>query len=503
MAAPLLALSGVSKAFGTTQALAGVSFDLYPGEVHALVGENGAGKSTLLAVLTGVVTPDSGTIAIDGKHVTIDGPARAQALGIGTVFQELSLAGSLTVAENIFAGRLPTMAGFVRWKELRRRAREVLGAFGMEIPVDRTVDSLPAGARQLVEIAKALSLDSRILLLDEPTSALTNDEVEALLGIVARLKARGMGVVYVSHKLSEVFRIADRITVLRDGCLVGTRPAAATSVSSVVRDMVGRDLAPSDEDARRTPGAIALKARGLSRHGEFADIDLELRSREIVGLAGLVGSRRTELARTLGGLAAPHSGAVEVRGSPIRFGSPRDAMALGVVYVPDDRKSEGLFLSRSVMDNAVVTTLRRLSRFGVINAASSRMVAHHAVDRFRIKARGIDLPAGSLSGGNQQKLMLAKWLATNPGIVIVNEPTKGVDIEAKREIHNHLRRLAEAGAAILAVSSDLLELLAISDRIVIMREGRVVGTVGGRAATEEEIMRLAAGAGHHGVGEAA
>jgi ribose transport system ATP-binding protein len=502
MTAPLLALTGVSKSFGTTRALDDVSFDLAPGEVHALVGENGAGKSTLLSILTGVVAPDSGAIAIDRKVVSIDGPARAQALGIGTVFQELSLAGSLTVAENIFAGRLPTVAGFVRWKELRRRARQVLATFGIRTPVDRTVDSLPAGTRQIVEIAKALSLDSRVLLLDEPTSALTSDEVEALLAILGRLKARNIGIVYVSHKLAEVFRIADRITVLRDGRVVSTRPAASTSPEMVVRDMVGRELA-SFEAAAHKPGAVALAARGLSRRGEFEGIDLVLRSGEIVGLAGLIGARRAELARTLAGLAAPHAGIIEVNGKPTSLGSLREAIDHGIAYVPDDRKTEGLFLTRSVTDNVAVTTLRQLSRHGVIDAGASRASARRAVDRFRIKAGGLGAAAGSLSGGNQQKLMLAKWLAIDPAIVIVNEPTKGVDIEAKREIHNELRRLASAGRAILVVSSDLPELLALSDRIVVMREGRIAGTLDGRTATEQDVMRLAAGADGAHLGEAA
>ncbi len=492
MAAPLLQLRGVSKAFGTTQALGDVSFDLLPGEVHALAGENGAGKSTLLGILTGVVSPDGGTISVDGNVGAIDGPAHAQALGIGTVFQELSLAGSLSVAENIFAGRLPTVAGLVRWKELRRRAREVLAAFGMDIPVEHAVDSLPAGSRQIVEIAKALSLNLRILLLDEPTSALTSDEVDALLGIVGRLKARGIGIVYVSHKLAEVFRIADRVTVLRDGHVVSTRPAGATSTEMVVHDMVGRELA-SFEGAEHKPGPVALEARGLSRRGEFAGIDLALCSGEVVGLAGLIGARRTELARTLAGLAAPHAGVVAVRGQPVRLRSLRDAIAHGIAYVPEDRKTEGLFLTRSVVDNATVTTLRRLSRFGLIDGGASRAAARGAVETFRIRTGGFGMPAGSLSGGNQQKLMLAKWLAIRPGIVIVNEPTKGVDIEAKREIHNELRRLAAGGAAILVVSSDLPELLAVSDRLVVMREGRIVGTVEGRNATEEDVMRLAAG----------
>ena len=502
MAAPLLRLRGVTKSFGTTRALSEVDFDVVGGEAHALVGENGAGKSTLLGVLAGIVTPDAGGVEIDGKPVAIDGAARAQALGVGTVFQELSLADSLSIAENIFVGRLPTIAGFVNWPELRRRAREILATLAIEVDVERAVDSLPAGARQLVEIAKALSLKSRILLLDEPTSALSAEEVEALLRIVRRLKASGIGVVYVSHKLGEVLQIADRITVLRDGRRVSTRPAAAASVEAVVHDMVGRNLAAFNE-APGEPGAVALAALGLGRRGEFADVDLTVRFGEVVGLAGLTGARRSEVSRTLAGILAPHEGGVEIRGGAVRLRSLRDAMRHGVAYVPEERKTDGLFLARSVSDNVAVTALRRFTRAGLIDRRAIQTAAERILNRFHVRVPGLDAEAGKLSGGNQQKLMLSKWLSIDPAIVLINEPTKGVDVESKHEIHHEIRTLGAAGKAVLIVSSDLPELFAVTDRIVVMREGRVVGALETRSTSEQEVMALASGAARSRRGEAA
>ena len=344
-------------------------------------------------------------IEIDGRPVVIDGAARAQALGIGTVFQELSLADSLSVAENIFVGRLPTFAGVIRWGELRRRAREILSALAIDVDVDRAVNSLPAGARQLVEIAKALSLQSRILLLDEPTSALTAEEVEALLSLIGRLKANGIGIVYVSHRLGEVFQIADRITVLRDGRKVSTRSTALTSSDAVVHDMVGHHLTEFVE-ASGEVGAVAVVARGLGRPGEFAEVDLTVRFGEIVGLAGLLGARRSELARTLVGILAPHHGSIEIRGHIVRLRSLRDAMRRGVAYVPEERKTDGLFLTRSVSDNLAVAALARFTRVGLLDGRAMRIAAERTLSRFHVRAPGLDAEAGRLSGGNQQKLML-------------------------------------------------------------------------------------------------
>lgn len=496
MTAPLLELSGITKWYGTTRALGDVDFDLRQGEVHALVGENGAGKSTLLAILSGVVAPDKGTIRIGGRPVAIDNPSKAQALGISTVFQELSLAGALTVAENVFVGRAPTTCGIIRWSELRRRTRQILSAFGIDIDVGRPVDRLRAGKRQLVEIAKALSLDARILLLDEPTSALTSEEVAALFAIIRRLKPRGIGIVYVSHRMTEVFGIADRVTVLRDGRRITTRAVAETSIDDVVRAMVGRNLEIFAAGTASVPGPVALAARDDGTEGNPRYPELEIRFGEVVGLAGLEGSRRSELARSLVGLRRPPRGAaIEIKGRPIRLRSLRDAMTRGIAYVPDDRKAEGLFLSMSVTENFVVTALGRFARLGWMERAAAKEAVGKAVERFRIKVPSLAAAAGKLSGGNQQKLMLSKWLASDPVIVVTDEPTKGVDVEAKGEIHKEIRRLAVAGKAILVISSDLPELFAICDRIVVMREGQIVGDLPTPSATEEIVMALASGTG--------
>jgi ribose transport system ATP-binding protein len=502
MTALFLELTGIGKSFGTTRALDDVSFELERGEVHALVGENGAGKSTLLGVLSGAVSPDRGTITLHGAPVTIASPARAQALGIGMVFQELSLAGSVSVAENIFAGRLPTSAGCVRWGELRRRAREVLAPFDAGIDVTAPVEQMPVGRRQLVEIAKALSLRSQILLLDEPTSALASDEVEVLFQIIRRLKARGIGIIYVSHHLTEVFRIADRVTVLRDGRLVTTRNTAETSVDQVILEMIGRRPAALKATAVER-GAPILAARGLSRRGEFAGIDLILHQGEVVGLAGLIGARRSELARTLAGILPPHSGTIELHQRPIRLRGLRMAKRSGIAYVPEERKTDGLFLTRSVIDNVVVTALRRFTRFGVLSGRQSRTAAQAAIERFRIRAQAVIVSAGKLSGGNQQKLMLSKWLAIDPAVIIIDSPTRGVDIESKLEIHREIRRLAAAGKAVLIISSDVPELFAVTDRIVVMCEGRIVGQGETQATTQEEVVALAAGNQAVVMGEAA
>jgi ribose transport system ATP-binding protein len=502
MPTALLQLSGVTKSFAKTRALSDVAFDLMAGEIHALVGENGAGKSTLLGILSGVISPDQGRIEIEGEPVVIDGAARAQALGIGTVFQELSLAGSVSVAENIFVGRLPTVIGVVHWSRLRHSASDILSEFDIRIDVDQPVNSLPLGTRQLVEIGKALSLNSRILLLDEPTSALTADEVDALFRVLRRLRMRGIGIVYVSHKMAEVFRIADRITVLRDGRWVSTRPVEETSPESVVRDMVGRHLTALT-DAKSVPGQPALAARGLSRRSEFTGVDLVIRFGEVVGLAGILGANRTQLLCTLAGILRPHAGIIELCGEQVRFRDLRDAMRRGIAYVPDDRRTDGLFLTRSVTENAVVTTLRRFTHMGLVDARATRAAARQMVEHFHIKTPELGAPSGKLSGGNQQKLMLAKWLQIDPAILLVNEPSKGVDVKVKSDIHREIRQLATAGKAVLVLSSDLPELLAVSDRIVVMRDGRVVATLEARDVTEEAVLRIASGAERPIQGEAA
>ena len=361
-----MALDAVSKRYGGTQALDNLSFELFAGDVHAIVGENGAGKSTALGVMYGVVQPDSGAIKVAGRPVQLSSPAVAQALGISCVFQELSLAGGLSISENIYAGRAPTRFGVVNWKAMHQAARDLLSEFDVDVDVNRTVDRLPVSTRQIVEIAKALSMDARALLLDEPTSALTSEEVQTLFKILRAITRRGIGVAYVSHHMSEIFEIADRITVLRDGRQVSTRRTAETTTNRVIAEMVGGELSTITDVRPRRAGPIALEVRDLTRRGEFADVDITLRSGEIVGLAGLMGSRRTEIARALVGLEQPDSGTLKVGGRKVAFRSLRDALQAGIGYVPNDRKTDGLFLDMAVRDNAVAATLDRHQRFGLM-----------------------------------------------------------------------------------------------------------------------------------------
>ena len=501
--AALLEIDGLTKRYGATLALDGASFDLRPGEVHAVVGENGAGKSTLLNILSGVVRPDAGTIRIAGREAAIAGPRAAQALGIGTVFQELSLVGGVSVAENIFLGRAPTRAGLVRWASLNRAARRLLEPLGLAIDPRTRVDELPVGQRQLVEIAKALSLDARILLLDEPTSALGPAEIEHLFAVVRDLRARGIGIVYISHHMREVFALADRITTLRDGRHVRTQARTATDPDAVVRQMVGREVAAAGTGAVRPPGAVLLEAKSLGRAGAFAGVDLTLRAGEIVGLAGLMGAGRSELARTLAGVDVPDAGRLLVDGRPVRLGGIADAVRHGIAYVPAERKDEGLFLESPVADNVIAATLPRFARLGLLDRRARDRAAEAVVRELRIKAAGVRQPVGRLSGGNQQKVLLGRWLLTPPRVLIVDEPTRGIDVAAKAEVHARLGSLAARGTAILVVSSDLPELLGLCDRVVVMHLGGISGELPRAEADEERIMALAAGLGARGPKEAA
>lgn len=492
--APVLQAQSISKAYAGTQALDDVSLDVQPGEVHALVGENGAGKTTLLNVLSGVVMPDGGDIRVRGRRVRLTTPRQAQELGIGTVFQELSLVPGVSVAENVFSNRAPTRhGGFIRWSELFARTRELMAEFGVEIDVRTPVGDLPVGTRQQVEIAKALSLDARILLLDEPSSALTPDEVATLFGVLRRLKASGIGIIYVSHRMPEVFEVADRITVLRDGRRLGTYATVETSPGEVVRLMVGRELSATFVPRKGETGEELLRVQGLSKAGAFHDIDLTLRRGEIVGLAGLRGSGRGELARILAGVNRPTAGAVRIDGKPASLASVAAAVELGIAYLPEERARDGLFPEISIEDNMIVTALKRFSRFGLIDPGKKTSVAKAYVSRLDIRAAGVKQPVARLSGGNQQKVLLAKWLVTEPRILLVHEPTKGIDIGAKHEIHLLLRDLADGGAGIVVISAEIPELIRLCDRIVVMHEGRITGEVAAQAASEEAIMALASG----------
>jgi len=489
----LISLSSVYKHFGQNTVLEDIHLKVVSGEIQALVGENGAGKSTCLGLLYGLHQPSSGQLRLDDKPVQIENAAHAQSLGISCVFQELSLAGSLSVAENIFASRTPSRLGMVRWKELRRRAEALLAQFDLSLDVTSPVDELPVSTQQIVEIAKALSLDARILLLDEPTSALTPDEVQALFTVLRNLAKKGIGIVYVSHHLTEVFAIANRITVLRDGRSISTRRTADTTPGRVVHEMLGKTQAATSEEAVQPLSTTLLSVERLGSAGRFEDVSFSLKRGEILGLAGLLGSGRSQIVRALAGLATGLTGHIELNGSTVRFRSIRDAMAAGVGYVPEERKTDGLFLTFPLSANLVACSLNRHTKAGLLSQRSIDVASQDAINAFSVKTQGSDDIIGSLSGGNQQKILLSKWLERNPELLIIEEPTKGVDVGAKLQIHRELKRRAAAGMAIIIVSSDFPELVSLSSRILVIRAGRVVDEVAPDDVTEDELLQFAAG----------
>ncbi|HJW10451.1 MAG TPA: sugar ABC transporter ATP-binding protein, partial [Albitalea sp.] len=441
-----------------------------------------------------VVEPDAGEIRIDGRSVHFASPKDAQQSGIGTVFQELSLMPMLSVAENVYPHRAPvTRGGFIRWSALYRQAQALLAPFGVQVDVRALVERLPTSTRQVVEIAKALSLDARVLLLDEPTSALTPDESAALFAVVRQLKARGIGIVYISHHLHEVFELADRITVLRDGRKIDTLRRADTDTARIVRMMVGRDLSAMFEPRRGTRGQRLLRAERLGHTGTFRDVTLDLHAGEIVGLAGLMGSRRSELGQALAGALQPTAGTIAIDGRPVTLRHVADAIDHGIAYLPAERKTEGLFLDHSIADNVIAASLPQFSDHGLLATARRDSAAQDYVARLNVRAADVQQPVGRLSGGNQQKVLLAKWLVTKPRLLIVDEPTRGIDVGAKAEIHALLRRLADDGAGLLVISSDLPELLGLADRIVVMHEGRISGEMPASVATEEALLHCAVG----------
>ncbi len=488
-----VALSGISKRFGATAALTDVSLDLRAGEVHALVGENGAGKSTLVKILAGVHQPDAGSISLDGTAVRIPDPATSRNLGIAVVHQEPRLFPDLTVAENVLLVHPPTgRFGEIAWGDMRRSAAALFDQLDVRIDVRRPVRGLSMADQQLVEIAKALSHEARVLILDEPTASLSSHEVDRLFAIVRRTRDRGVAVLFVSHRLEEVFVLSDRATVLRDGRYVITSDTASLTTGDLVRYMVGRavSLFPKADAA---VGDVLLEVRGLSRTGAFRDVSFAVRSGEILGLAGLVGAGRTEVARVLFGIDRPTSGEILLHGRPVTFGSPSAALADGVAYVPEDRHQDGLVLDFSVADNVTLSILARLFRRLFIRHATERAVAQGYADRLRVRMTSVDQVASALSGGNQQKVVIAKWLAANPRVLILDEPTRGVDIGAKVEVHRIVSDLAASGLGIVLISSDLPEVLAMSDRIVVLHEGRVTAEISRAQATEERVMFAATG----------
>jgi len=497
---PVLALRGVSKSFPGVRALTDVSFDVHPGEVHALLGENGAGKSTLIKIVSGVYPPDAGEIAVEGKLVRFLSPREAQSQGIATIYQEFSLYPELSVAENIFAGHMPrTLGGFaLDWRCAAKEAAAVLESLDAgDLDVNARVGTLSVGNRQRVEIAKALSRRARILILDEPTAVLTQHDADRLFAIIRRLAAQKVAVIYISHRLVEIFALANRVTVLRDGNLVAIKPVSETKESELIRLMVGRALeeepvSHAERSVKRGP--LLLRGRNLARRPMLRDASLELYAGEIVGLAGLIGSGRSELAQAIFGVMPPESGTVEFEGREVRIKRPEDAMELGIAYVPEDRQRQGLITAMTVGENIGMTRLSALKNGPFIDFKAEDALAREYIDKLRIKTPHSRQVARNLSGGNQQKIVVGKWLATSPRILIVDEPTRGIDVGARAEIHRLLDALArERGLAILVISSDLPEIMRLSDRILVMREGLVVAEFQRKEATQEAVITAALG----------
>ncbi|MEX2271395.1 MAG: sugar ABC transporter ATP-binding protein [Vicinamibacterales bacterium] len=487
-----LAFRDLHKSFGAARALRAVSFHVAEGETHAIVGENGAGKSTLLKILAGLVKADEGRIIWNGEPLHAGSPREALERGIGMVYQEMLAFPNLSVAANIFAGREITgPAGWLRGAEMRSRTRALLDELHLAIDPAALAESLPAAHRQLLQVARALAFDCRILVLDEPTTALTDAETDHLFAVIRKLKQRGVTILYVSHRLPEVFRLCDRITVLRDGQFVETLDRATATHDRVVRAMVGRDLPHRADDAGAPAYAkTALEVRGLSRRPCFRDVSFSVRAGEIVALFGLVGSGRSELIETIFGLFAAQAGSILIEGKAVHLRSACDAARAGLALVPEERQRQGLFFNLALRHNLLIP-LRQMSKTRLIRPAADWAEATHLIDAWRIKASGPDALPDSLSGGNQQKVVLAKWLATRPAVLMLDEPTKGVDVGAKFEIHHIIRREAAAGTACLVVSSDLPEVLSLAHRVIVMREGRVQGELQGAEATEEAVMHLA------------
>ena len=500
-ATPLLRMTGIGKAFPGVQALSDVAFSVGRGEVHALLGENGAGKSTLLKILAGAQQPDTGTIEFDGRQVTLANPLHAQQLGIVTIYQEFNLVPSLSIAENVFIGREPVRMGFVDWPEMARRTRAITATVGLDHDPSRLVSDLSVAEQQMVEIARALSMDAKLVIMDEPTSALSEAEVIRLFQIVRDLKGRGISVIFVTHRLDEVIHICDRMTVLRDGRLVDACAVADTDIDGIIRMMVGREIERLFQHrGHRSGGAVALRVEGLSRgsgreaHATLLhDITLEVRAGEILGLAGLVGAGRTELARAIFGADPFDRGRILIDGREMQIRSPVDAIRAGIGLVPEDRKQQALFLALAVKSNLAITALDKLrGALGLIDDRREAALVEEYRRKLGIKMASPGQEIVNLSGGNQQKVVLARWLALGPRILIVDEPTRGIDVAAKAEVHQLLYDLADAGIAVIAISSELPEVLTISDRIVTMREGRITGELPAAEATEERLMQLMA-----------
>lgn len=497
---PLLRMEGISKAFPGVQALQDVAFDVQRGEIHALVGENGAGKSTLMKVLTGAYQEDAGTIVWRGAPVTVNTPGDAQALGISMIHQELSLLPYMTVGQNVFLGREPRwrVPGAIDWQTLYAQTADLLARLNLEVDPRAEVRDLSIAQQQMVEVAKALSLDASLIVMDEPTSSLTERETEVLFEMMQELKARGVAIIFISHRLEEVFEIADRVTVLRDGRHIATQPTAALNHNRVVALMVGRELEEMYFYSETAQRGEVLAVTELTDGRELQPVSFTLHGGEILGVAGLIGAGRTALAETLFGIRRPAGGEIRLAGEVVHIRSPQQAIELGLGLVPEDRKLQGLFLNMSVRENIVMSAMQQVTRFGFVRPAQVKQIAGEFVEKLDVRTPSLRQLVRNLSGGNQQKVIIARWLTLKPRVLILDEPTRGVDVGAKAEIHALMRQLAEDGVGVLMISSELPEVLGVSDRVLVMHEGRLTAEFSRAEATQDKIMHAATGGENHG-----
>lgn len=487
----LLRMENISKAFAGVQVLKDVQLQVDRGEVLGLLGENGAGKSTLMKILGGIVEKDTGDVRLEGQSVKINNPRTAINQGISIIHQELVLVSELSAAENIFLGRIPK--GYIKWQEIYEQTEAIFAEMGISLDVRMPVGEMPIADQQMVEIAKAISQNAKIIVMDEPTSSLTERETEVLFKMVAKLKAKDVGIIYISHRMDEIFAICDKITVLRDGSYVDTKKISEVTEDDIVRMMVGREISKYFAKEKHHVGEAVLKVEGLSRKGIFHNISFEVKQGEIVGISGLLGAGRSEVARAIVGIDPYDGGTLQLNGQLIHIRKPGDAMDSGIAYVPEDRKKQGLFLQRSVGENLTIPFVKTFSKLGLVSRKKEEVTISRYLEQFRVRTPNSKIAIQYLSGGNQQKVLLGRWLGTSPKVLILDEPTRGVDVGAKAEIYNAINELAKEGMSILLISSDLLEILSISDRILVMHEGRLNGQLGREDASEEAIMKYATG----------
>jgi len=495
----LLTMEGINKSFSGVKVLEEVQFSLREGEVHALMGENGAGKSTLMKILSGIYSKDAGSIQIHGTESVASSPKASQASGVAIIHQELNMIPDLSIQENMFLGREFKWGrtGFVNSPKMRLEAKNYLQKLGMDLNPDCLVRELSVGQQQMVEIAKALSMHAKILVLDEPTAALTKREIEKLFQLIATLKSQGVGMIYISHRMEEIFQISDRITVLRDGRYIGTRDTNVTTMDELVQMMVGREIKERFPTVETNIGEERLRVEALSQEGKLYDINLSVRAGEILGIAGLMGAGRSELAKALFGVGK-YQGKIFVKGKLVTIKNPADAIKAGMALITEDRKGEGLVPDLSVRENLALPNLRALSRFGFISHRIEQNFVADSIKKLKVKVHHPEQWVSSLSGGNQQKVVIGKWLATQPEIFILDEPTRGVDIGAKREIYDLIHQLVQKGVAVIMISSELPEVLGMSDRVLVLHEGRITGEFSRENATQETIMMAATGGKNHG-----